>query len=201
MGIAVDDATLPTLGVNEIPEEIAVPKVDHWGVDGNQTYGDCTVAGVGHATLAWNARWNLRLPTMDSEQLVDTYFELTGGKDTGLVEANLVADWEASSKYFKYELAQGTRVGRGELWATTLKYGVAYLGVALPQSAETQFAQDQPWTPVGGPIAGGHCIVAVGKEGTDTLCVSWGKVVRVTAEWMAQYLMEVWALEPPGINR
>jgi hypothetical protein len=79
--------------------------------------------------------------------------------------------------------------------------GNAYIGIACPQSAQQQFAKQVqtgqlvPWTVVtGSPIAGGHCIVAVGYTTEGLLCVSWGGVVLVTWAFVTKYCDEGWAL-------
>ena len=60
---------------------------------GNDTMGDCTIAAVVHTdqALAYltGQKW-----TYPGDGVVETeYFDLTGGEDTGLVEARVLAAW------------------------------------------------------------------------------------------------------------
>ena len=62
----------------------AVPVVPGWGMDGNDTYGDCTIAAWAHADLLWTANANPPAWQPDVATIESTYFALTGGADTGL---------------------------------------------------------------------------------------------------------------------
>lgn len=181
------------------PAQTKTPDPGQWQMFLNDTYGDCTVAGVAHAILAWNAEVNEHdhIPTDDEVQ--SEYFELTGGQDSGCVEADVLQQWHRHGMF-------GTKIaGYAPIEAHDLVglhqavafYGAAYLGVALPESAQQQFASGHDWSVVpGSPIEGGHCIVAVGYDQHSVQCVTWGQVVNVTYPWLAKYCTEIWAILP-----
>ena len=62
-----------------------------WGMDGNNQYGDCGVAGINHgfmaAASAVNATAKEQWPA--DEDIVTYYLSYTGGKDTGVVLAHV----------------------------------------------------------------------------------------------------------------
>jgi hypothetical protein len=61
-------------------------------MDGNDTLGDCTIAGVAHAITTYRAlvKKDSIPPTKAVEKL---YFHLTGGPDTGLNELDVLNYW------------------------------------------------------------------------------------------------------------
>jgi hypothetical protein len=76
-------------------------------------------------------------------------------------------------------------------------FGTVYIGVNLPESALTQFDNEQPWTVVrDSPVAGGHCVV-IQKYDTQTdpiEVVTWGATQRVSAQWAEDYIEEAWVI-------
>jgi hypothetical protein len=179
------------------PAKVDVPLVQAWGMMDNDRLGCCTVAGAGHAILAWNAQVveDDHVPTDD--EIESTYFSLTGGADSGCVEADVLETWRTSG-LFGHKIAAYAPVERNDfigLQQAIAFYGAAYLGVALPASAQEQFANGSPWTvdPYS-PIEGGHCILAVGYNEHYVQCVTWGATVNVSYPWLARYMTEAWAI-------
>jgi hypothetical protein len=171
--------------------------VADWRMMLNDTYGDCTIAGVGHALEAWNAQTGEHDPIPSDPTIRSTYFALTGGQDSGCVEADVLQTWHRKG------LFGATIAGYAPVPTSNVEgfqqavayYGGAYLGVALPESAQEQFAAGEHWTVVpGSPIEGGHCILAVGYDQHAAQCVTWGAVVNVSYPWLAKYLTETWAI-------
>ena len=195
-------ATMATYAKGKLPAppaKVAVPAVSPWRMMDNDRLGCCTVSGIGHALMAWNAEVHQHdhIPT-DSE-IEKEYFELTGGADAGCVEADVLQQWHQVGM-FGHKIPGYAPVNVHDLKGfhqAVAFYGAAYLGVALPESAQEQFAADQPWTVVpGSPIAGGHCIVAVGYDQHYVQIITWGKVVNVSYPWLATYMSECWAILP-----
>lgn len=194
---------LSTLGAYTVgklpkpPASVDAPKNVAWGMDLNSTLGDCTIAGVDHLIAAWDADYDELDARPDDALIRSTYFALTGGEDTGLVEADVLKRWHTTG-LFKNKIAGYAPVHPSnlvELHQAIAFYGGSYLGVACPASAQDQFANGQPWTYVpGSPIEGGHCIVAVGYSQTALLCVSWGALVEVTYGFLAHFCSEAWAV-------
>jgi hypothetical protein len=181
------------------PTEVAVPKAT-FPMDGNDQYGDCTMAGVAHLISAWNAEVKEKEAIPSSKAVVAEYLKLTGGQDTGLNEANVLQTWHRSG-LFGHKIEAYAPVSPSnivEIQQAIAFYGGAYLGIQCPESAQEQFAADEPWTFVkGSPVEGGHCIVALGYVPSGALCATWGGIALVTWQFLAHFLEEVWAAISP----
>jgi hypothetical protein len=179
------------------PPQVPAPAVVDWRMFLNDRYGDCTIAGVAHALLAWNAEVHVSDSVPVDDQVARTYFSLTGGGDSGLVEADVLRTWYREG-LFGQRIAGYAPVATGSLEAlhqAIAFYGAAYLGVVLPVSAQQQFAAGLPWTVApDSPILGGHCVVAVGYDPLGIVAVTWGQLVHITYPWLAKYLTETWAI-------
>lgn len=175
-------------------------------VGGGRPLGDCTIAGVVHLRMAVAGRVGATEVFPDSNSVADTYLRLAHGRDTGLVEADVLHTWHVAG------LFADRCVGYAPLdWrdATVLRQAVAvfggvYLGVSMPSSAEAQFAAGEPWTLTGDRrVVGGHCVVAVGYDADWLLVVSWGVTQRVAWDWLAAFGEEGWAVvcsEEPAVD-
>jgi hypothetical protein len=188
------------------PATVAAPNAQY-PIDGNDQWGDCTIAGVAHLLAAWDVEANSTIAVPDGDAVVAEYQALTGAQqpgdsnDTGLDEANVLKTWQTSG-LFGTQIAAYAPVALKDtltLQQTIAFYGGAYLGIQCPQSAEQQFEANQPWTVVpGSPVEGGHCIVALGYDASgDVLCATWGGIATVTQAFLAKYLDEVWAIISP----
>jgi hypothetical protein len=182
------------------PASVAVPVVPDWGMCLNDTYGDCTVAGVAHAIEAWNVEVNEHDAIPTDDETKTAYFALTGGADSGCVEANVLKTWH-NDGLFGHKIAGYAPVNVHDLTGfhqAVAFYGGAYLGVALPASAQEQFANGEEWVVVpGSPIEGGHCILAVAYNQHTVQVVTWGQVVYVSYVWLSTYMTECWAIIAP----
>ena len=178
------------------PASVSPPTVT-WGMDCNDTYGDCTIAGVDHLIGAWDIDFHEPEGRPDDAEIQATYFQMTGGQDSGLNEADVLQAWRTSGLW-------GNKIGAYAPVAPTdtlahhqviALYGGAYLGIACPQSAQDDFAAGNPWTYVpNSPIEGGHCIVSVGYDQGGVWCVSWGSLVYVTYPFLSNFLEECWCI-------
>lgn len=182
------------------PPQVTPPSVADWGMYGNDQFGDCTAAGVVHLRMA-NAAEHAETETFPTEQeVVAEYFALSGGQDTGLVEADVLQTWQTTglwgNKIVGY--APVDHRNQAELRSVVAAFGASYLGVAMPAPAQGQFAAGQPWdltsTSADRQIEGGHCIVLAGYDDCFGYVVTWGALQRATWRWLATYLEEAWAV-------
>lgn len=179
------------------PASVDAPTTVHWGMDCNDTEGDCTIAAVDHLIGAWNADLGEPDPRPTDQEISDTYFSLTGGADSGLNEQQVLTTWQRDGLF-------GNRIAAfapfnpqdiKAMYQAVAFYRGAYLGIQCPQSAQEQFAAGKPWSYVpGSPIEGGHAICAVGYSSRALLCVSWGQLVEVTYPFLSHFLDEAWAI-------
>jgi hypothetical protein len=169
-------------------------------MDGNDTYGDCTIAGVAHLIAGWNAEVHEADSVPSEETVVAEYFNLTGGEDTGLNEAGVLKTWQTTG-LFGEQIAGYAPVNPKDLLQlhqAVAFYGGCYLGIECPESAQQQFSAGEPWTYVeGSPVLGGHCVVALGYGPHGGLHVAtWGGIAVLEASFLAHYLDEAWCILP-----
>jgi hypothetical protein len=171
----------------------------HWYLSNGIITHNCVMAGVAHLDSAWDAEVEAPDPIPDESQVVSTYFQLTGGQDTGLNEATVLQIWRTQGLFGRKIAAYAPVDPRDitELHQAVAFYGGSMLGITCPVSAQQQFAAGDPWTFVpDSQIAGGHAIVALGYTPTALLCATWGGIAQVTYPFLAHYLDEAWAIVP-----
>ena len=166
----------------------------------NDTYGDCTIAGVIHLLQIWYAEVGYTFEYPGDDDVRETYFRLTGGEDTGLVMQDVLKVWQREGLfgckiigYAPIEIRDTKTMA-----AATYAFGGVYLGVELPENAEQQFELGQPWHIEGGysPPVGGHCIVGSGANRLGMDDLTWGAEDAFTWQWWTYYGSECWAVIP-----
>jgi hypothetical protein len=174
-------------------------KVPAWPMLGNDQYGDCTFAGAAHLSQCWADNAG-RAFTPDDRAVVAEYLAFTAGQDTGCVELDVLKTWRAAG-------IVGHKIGAfaaldpaddEHLRQTVYLFGGAYLGVALPLSAENQGEWD---VPPQGPIGrgspgswGGHCVVVVAYNARGPIVVTWGQLLQMTWAFYDTYVDEAYAI-------
>lgn len=169
-----------------------------WGMDGNDQYGDCGVAGVHHGDVAVDVDTKTSLTSLTSEQVVQYYLTYTGGEDNGVVLADFLA-YVKKNGFFGHALAAYAPVSISDF--ATLQfainaYGYAYTGIAVTDLMMQAFQEGQPWTAAdvqNGSVEGGHCIPLVGYDSQNLYAVTWGGIQAI--QYSAWHLMstEAWA--------
>ncbi len=173
-----------------------------WGVLANDQYGDCFPAGQGHATMMYTAEGGHGVKVDDQATLAD-YFAMNGvqpdapgsasdqGTDprVGLNYHRQVGMLDANGNRHKLGGYVSLEVGNlTELAEATYLFGVAGIGLDLPQSAQDMFPTGY-WRAVpGSPIEGGHWVVCVGRYHGYWEIISWGKRIHVTPQFLVKYM-------------
>ncbi|MBV8665466.1 MAG: hypothetical protein JO269_03185 [Burkholderiaceae bacterium] len=176
--------------------------VTAWPMFGNDQYGDCTMAAAAHAIQCWNAITAEKDRVPSDTAVVAEYFKLTGGADSGLVESNVLQTWQKQGLWRNKIVAYAPINVHDQtlLQQAVDLYGLAYVGIQVPQNAETQFQDKQPWTLVQGwqtqTIVGGHAIPVVGYDQQYLYVITWGEVQQVAYDWWQTYGDEAWAIVP-----
>lgn len=176
-----------------------------WGMDGNDSVGDCTCAEVDHSTKARQvAAGNTEVRSTTTEVLA-AYSAITGytpsdpSTDQGAVMQDVRDYWR------KNGITLGGKVDKLTLFAevdhTDLalvkwcvsRFGAVALGINFPDSAMTQFDNGQPWDVVkGARIEGGHAISMIGYDATYAYIVTWGQVQKMTWAFYKAFTEEAW---------
>ncbi len=189
-------------------------KVASWPMMANDTLGDCTCAAAGHMIECWTANLGDTF-TPSSAQIVAAYSATSGyvpgdpATDTGAVELDVLNYWRqqgiAGHKIDAYA-AFGHRDAECARQAIAL-FGGAYIGLALPLSAQQQTVWDVPslWSRLRGQSApgswGGHAVPVLAYDSSGLTCITWGAKKRMTWEFLAQYCDEAYApLSPDWLN-
>ncbi len=181
--------------------------VTTWPMDGNDQYGDCTMAAAAHCIQMWNAVTNTNDPVPTLAEITKEYFHLTGGPDSGLVEANVLKTWQTSGLWGNKIVGYAPVNVHSQtlLQQVVYLYGAAYIGIQVPANAETQFGAHQPWTLVAGwqsqKIVGGHAIPIVGYDADYLYVITWGAVQPMAYDWFQTYGDEAWAVLPNEFKR
>ncbi len=156
--------------------------VSAWPMDGNDRYGDCTMAAAAHLIQSWNAQTGESLPVPVDQQVVAQYLKLTGGKDTGLVESQVLKRWMSSglwdNKIVGYAPVNVHNLD--SLKQAIAFFGGVYVGIQVPDNAQDQFRAGKPWTLDPGwqqqSIEGGHAVPLLGYDDQYLYAITWGAV-------------------------
>lgn len=202
-------------------------KVASYGMLANDSVGDCTCAGAGHAEQVWTANAGIETTVTDQDALT-AYSAITGydpsqtdasgnnPTDQGANMTDVLNYWRqtgiAGEQIASYVSVDWTNPA--EVSTALYLFGVLYIGVNLPQSAMDAFGAGQPWTNTTDTnIVGGHCVILVGYDlGAQTAkLVTWGREITASLAWVKQYCEEAYAIasefweeaagqSPSGIN-
>lgn len=178
-----------------------LPPPAAWQMFGNDAVGDCTIAGAANLLIAANALVGTSDVIPADAQAVAQYEAITGGSDTGLIEADVLLRWytaglfPSSNRIGGYAPVSASNLA--DVQSAIAYYGAAYVGVQLPEAALEQSRAGQPWTPVSGsPIEGGHCFILVGYDPASFTAVTWGGLQALSLDWWREYSDEAWAVIP-----
>jgi hypothetical protein len=186
-----------------------------WPLHANDVIADAPCAAAGHLLGAWAAASGSE--DAPAEGAVEACYWETGEprsssgspgsqSDNGRTSIAVLEHW-ASAGIGGERIVAFARIGRGdidELHAAIALLGGAYLGIALPLSAQAQAVWDVIGDGESGNARagswGGHAVAAVGYEvaGLDTISVvTWGAAVQATRRFVEAYVDEAYAVLSP----
>ena len=149
-------------GLPKAPAKVTVPEVAAWGMLGNDTYGDCGVAGLEHGFMAAASVTGEAETFATDQQAVEFYLTYTGGQDTGVVLSQYLA-YVRKSGFYGQTVQAFAPVSVHDvptLQTAVWMYDFAYTGIVVTQQMQEDFAAGQPWTleSLESPVDGGHCV-------------------------------------------
>ena len=169
---------------------------DFFPMDGNDTIGDCTIAGIAHAQTIWRGMAGAYavLPAQYCESL---YFRLTGGADSGLA-CTTVLDYAhhhalAGDKVLAY--VEVDPANEQHVKEACALFGSLYVGFQCCDNVIAEFDAGQPWT-AGTLTDKGHCVVVTGYDADSYSCLTWGAAQLGTLGWWQECVQEVYAVIP-----
>lgn len=189
-------------------------KVAAWPMMLNDTIGDCTCAAMGHQIMAWTANATT-LFTPANNSILTAYEAVSGytpgnpstdqGADMGTVLKYMMKTGIAGHKIAGYMAINQTMPTGGplqELLQVINLFGGAYIGLALPLSAQNQVTPGGEWTvPSYGPQQdgspgswGGHAVVALSYNKYGVVCPTWNMTMLLSWNFLAAYCDEAYAV-------
>jgi hypothetical protein len=203
--------------------------VDDWGMLGNDTVGDCALAGQAHADMLWVANAEHRRLPITTPMVLRAYSTVTGydprddgpggnptDRGTSLLDA--LKFWRKSGidrQTIKVFVEVDPSSADNVRLAIDL-FGCLYVGVELPDAVLPHAAGSlPPWTvtPDGSPQtkpqpSNGHCVIYAAYDAEGLTVVTWGTTVKASWAFHAAYCDELYAMlspawlrhDPPGID-
>lgn len=175
-----------------------------WLMLENDQLSCCTISGAMHAVMMWNAiaGRKARFTNLDT---IDDYSDACGyvrgnpATDTGGDMVSVASYWRnvgmRDCTATRHKIAAYLQIEPGNLDhidAACYLFGAVGLGVALSDSAETQFDAGQPWHIIpNDPPSDYHFVPYVGRDATYRKVVTWGALQEVSDDWLRANLQEV----------
>lgn len=167
-------------------------------MDGNDHYGDCTIAALAHAITVYRGLVGREKRIMAQPAVVKLYMHLTGGIDSGLNELDVLNYWRKHAvdgdkilAFARIDPKNHTHVQQ----AIQL-FGGVYLGFQCQQNCIQDFDAKKPWTP-GKLTQDGHAVFAVGYDPNLVTVLTWGNTQQGTWAWWDECVDEAYAILPP----
>ncbi len=178
--------------------------ITSWGMMLNDTLGDCTIAGCGHAVQVWTANTGSEVTVPDAT--IKKYYEKWDGyvpgkpsTDSGGIELDVLNDWKkqgfARRKLMAF--ADPKPANLTEVRQSIALFGGVYIGLSMPITAQKQKVWDV--VPNGGADAepgswGGHCVFVAAYDANGFTCVTWGALQTMTVAFWNKYCDEAHTL-------
>jgi hypothetical protein len=178
---------------------VPAPGKGDWGMDGNDRYGDCGVAGIHHGDMCVEYDTTTPRDSVTANEVVQYYLEYTGGQDNGVVLADFLA-YVKKTGWFGHQLAGYAPVTINDMRTvqfTVNAYGFAYIGIQVTDLMMQASNAGKPWTPetfANGTVEGGHCVPVVGYGTENLYAVTWGKMQAIQYSAWHLIVQEAWAV-------
>lgn len=166
-------------------------------MDGNDTIGDCTIAGLAHLVTLFNGLVSKTM--IPGEQDVEKlYFQLTGGDDSGLHCLDVLNYWRKNAFSGDQIVAyvQVDPKNHTHLQQAASLFGAIYLGFTVQENCISDFKAGKTWTP-GTLTQDGHCVPIVSYSEDGVRVLTWGSTQLGNWAWVDETVDEAYAVLPP----
>src|SRR5271168_3050280 len=134
--VGLHDLTYYAAGrLPQAPPSVLVPAIPSWGMDGNDTNGDCGPAGGNHGFMACASIAGKTEVFPSAEQIVEYYLTYTGGQDDGVVLSDYLA-YVRRTGFFGHTVNLYAPVAVSDVRTLSFAvyaYGFAYTGISVTQ--------------------------------------------------------------------
>jgi len=186
------------------PASVAIPDIADWGMLGNDSVGDCGVAGLQHGFMADATDTDHVEGFPTDQETVSYYLAYTSGQDDGVVLSQYL-QYVQQSGYYGHTVTAYAPVTVSDI--QTLQFAIdaydfAYTGITVYSAMQTAFSNGQPWTmqTAAGKVAGGHCIPIVAYDDQYLYAVTWGAIQKIAYPAWNRIADEAWAVITGEIN-
>jgi hypothetical protein len=177
-------------------------RVADWPMYGNDRYGDCVWAMIGHSIEAATTYGQGRTVQVTDADVLKGYSDVTGFNpddpptDQGTVIQDALDYWRKTGvgghKILAFAQVDHTNVD--EVDAALYLFGHVQVGINFPASAMDQFNEGQPWDVAPyATIEGGHAV----DMGSWNEVVTWAQRQRFTSAFWRTYVEEAWVVITP----
>lgn len=185
--------------------------VQDWPMYGNDQYGDCVWAMIGHSIEAATCYGQGSTVQITEADVLAAYSAVTGfdpkdpSTDNGTVIQDALDYWRKTGieGHKILAFAQVDHENLNEVMSAVHLFGHVQLGINFPKSAMEQFNTGQPWdtTTTKSPIEGGHAVdlgyVRNSQGNLEWELVSWAERVNMTNRFFTKYVEEAWVVITP----
>lgn len=164
-----------------------------WGVMGNDVYGDCTCAAMGHAVQVVTSNSDNLVTPPDAEIL--TMYPHPPDEGWTCVDAMnyMVSTGLSGVKADAYADLDPTNLdeARQAIWL----FGQVYTGAQITQADMDATKAGKPWASTDlSNILGGHAIIAAAYSPQGVYFITWGLVQFATWDWWTSHVDEAHAV-------
>lgn len=174
-----------------------------WGMDGNDTVGDCTCAAIAHMVACATAHTgDLFVPSqadcLKVYSAVTGYDPATGANDNGAVITDILAYWQTTGiAGHKISAWAALDNSADEIKQGIWLFGGVDIGITVYQSMQRQFSQGQPWDDPSGMVVGGHSIPLFGYGRAGTTGLTWAALQQIGWDTLSRIMTEAYVVITP----
>lgn len=173
--------------------------VSSWGMLGNDSYGDCAIAGPYHAQMLWGAESGTAFHA-STDTVLHTYATITGfdpqagppgdnPTDQGSDPSTVADYWQntgiADDTGARHKIGAWVSLSPGnltEMWTALYLFDGLGVCIDIPNQWMRAFDDHQPWDAIDDPdVEGGHYVLGTGRDDDGNLTVvTWGAAQPMT---------------------
>jgi hypothetical protein len=188
-------------------------EVNPWPMFGNNAYGDCTCAAIGHMTQLFAAMAgidNAIVEPVDAD-ILQLYYDINNGgtpfpagasQDQGANILDVIKLWmqKTIKGVAPFAFAEVDISNLDEVKVAISLFGGLDIGIQLPLVAQGQTVWDDVYSPGNANTWpgtwGGHSVSVVGFDATGLTVVTWGSLKKMTWAFWNSCVDEAYAILP-----